>query len=181
MEAINASFASAQQVTLSGVAPATAYMVGYPYRDAGVLDTASLIQDPTFSPQGVWLAGPVGSLFGTGLNATAVLFLVNVSSFIASLATSLHQMDCGFAEESCLSKLYTLCATKHHALLQGLASNLRALRELEAQHFSRSGCSQRQLWPDEPAQPSACASIMLDSIAFGFCMTSRRLLSLHLD
>ena len=78
LEAANASFASAQQVTLSGVAPATAYMVGYPYRDAGVLDTAALIQDPTFSPQNTWLAGPVGTLFGTGINATAVLFLVNV-------------------------------------------------------------------------------------------------------
>ena len=79
MEAINASFASAQQVTLSGLSPATAYMIGYPYRDAGELDTATLIQDPTFNPQDVWLGGPVGSLFGTGLNATAVLFLVNVS------------------------------------------------------------------------------------------------------
>lgn len=82
MEAVNASFASPQQVTLSGVAPATAYMVGYPYRDAGVLDTAALIQDPTFSPQSIWLAGPVGTLFGTGLNATAVLFLVNVRGFL---------------------------------------------------------------------------------------------------
>ena len=78
LEAANASFASAQQVTLSGLAPATAYMVGYPYRDAGVLDTAALIQEPTFSPQNTWLAGPVGTLFGTGINATAVLFLVNV-------------------------------------------------------------------------------------------------------
>ncbi|CAL5218870.1 g603 [Coccomyxa viridis] len=79
MEAVNASFASAQQVTLSGLSPATAYMIGYPYRDAGELDTATLIQDPTFNPQNVWLGGPVGSLFGTGLNATAVLFLVNGS------------------------------------------------------------------------------------------------------
>lgn len=89
MEAINASFSSAQQVTLSGVAPATAYMVGYPYRDAGVLDTAALIQDPTFSPQTVWLAGPVGTLFGTGINATAVLFLVNVRTTV-----SLSQVMC---------------------------------------------------------------------------------------
>lgn len=78
LEAANASFASAQQVILSGLAPSAAYMVGYPYRDAGVLDTAALMQDPTFSPQATWLAGPVGTLFGTGINATAVLFLVNV-------------------------------------------------------------------------------------------------------
>ena len=86
IEAVNASFASAQEVTLNEISPATAYMVGYPYRDAGVLDTAALIQDPTFSPQGVWLAGPVGTLFGTGINATAVLLLVNVRySFLPSL------------------------------------------------------------------------------------------------
>ena len=60
LEATNASFASAQQVTLSGVAPATAYMVGYPYRDAGVLDTAALIQDPTFSPPEHLAGGPRG-------------------------------------------------------------------------------------------------------------------------
>ena len=87
LEAANASFASAQQVTLSGVAPATAYMVGYPYRDAGVLDTAALIQDPTFSPQNTWLAGPVGTLFGTGINATAVLFLVNVRRLPSPVTT----------------------------------------------------------------------------------------------
>jgi len=98
MEAINASFASAQQVTLSGVAPATAYMVGYPYRDAGVLDTAALIQDPTFSPQNVWLAGPVGTLFGTGINATAVLFLVNVST-TASLSLSVSLSLSGHVQQ----------------------------------------------------------------------------------
>ena len=100
MEAINTSFASAQQVTLSGLAPATAYMIGYPYRDAGELDTATLIQDPTFSPQNVWLGGPVGSLFGTGLNATAVLFLVNVSGTTLPLGILLHQM--GYARPSWL-------------------------------------------------------------------------------
>lgn len=93
IEAVNASFASAQEVTLNEISPATAYMVGYPYRDAGVLDTAALIQDPTFSPQGVWLAGPVGTLFGTGINATAVLLLVNVrTSSLPSLRT--HPCKC---------------------------------------------------------------------------------------
>ena len=100
MEAINASFASAQQVTLSGLSPATAYMIGYPYRDAGELDTATLIQDPTFNPQNVWLGGPVGSIFGTGLNATAVLFLVNVSAVTVFLGTALQTL-CHTRKKQC--------------------------------------------------------------------------------
>ncbi len=121
MEAVNASFASAQQVTLSGLSPATAYMIGYPYRDAGELDTATLIQDPTFNPQNVWLGGPVGSLFGTGLNATAVLFLVNVSErrtpprhFSCTQLCSCHGRSSVPSADT--ARIYPGCATKHQPL-----------------------------------------------------------------
>ena len=55
--------------------------VNYPYSDAGVMDTGLLLQDPTYSPQGLWLGSPMGTIFGTASNgnATAVILLVNVS------------------------------------------------------------------------------------------------------
>ena len=53
----------------------------YPYSDAGVMDTEMLLQDPVYSPQGVWLGSPMGTIFGTAANgnATAVILLINVS------------------------------------------------------------------------------------------------------
>ena len=55
--------------------------VDYPYSDAGVLDTGALLQDPVYSPKGVWLGSPMGTIFGTAVNgnASAVILLINVS------------------------------------------------------------------------------------------------------
>lgn len=52
----------------------------YPYSDAGVMDTGTLLQDPTYSPQGTWLGSPMGTIFGTAINGnnTAVILLFNV-------------------------------------------------------------------------------------------------------
>lgn len=53
--------------------------ITYPYKDAGVLDTTSLVTDPIYAPKGAWLGGAIGTIFGNGPNATALLLVINVS------------------------------------------------------------------------------------------------------
>ncbi|EIE25795.1 hypothetical protein COCSUDRAFT_52577 [Coccomyxa subellipsoidea C-169] len=90
IEAANATFLDANTLVLNGASGSTAFKVDYPYSDAGVMDTGMLLQDPVYSPQGVWLGSPMGTIFGTAANgnATAVILLINaVPVFDAAAGT----------------------------------------------------------------------------------------------
>ncbi|CAL8469998.1 g9540 [Coccomyxa elongata] len=79
IEAANATFVNANTLVLAGASGSTAFKVDYPYSDAGVLDTGALLQNPVYSPNGVWLGSPMGTIFGTAVNgnASAVILLIN--------------------------------------------------------------------------------------------------------
>lgn len=98
----------------------------HPYSDAGVLDTGALLQDPLYSPKGVWLGSPMGTIFGTAVNgnASAVILLINVSfngtlpqTVSAITAVSANSIGCGRSTH-----------IKHHLLNQDFSeASLQAL------------------------------------------------------
>ncbi|KAK9915588.1 hypothetical protein WJX75_001243 [Coccomyxa subellipsoidea] len=91
IEAANATFVNANTLVMDGASGSTAFKVNYPYSDAGVMDTGVLLQDPTYSPQGLWLGSPMGTIFGTASNgnATAVILLINALPVFDPLAGTL--------------------------------------------------------------------------------------------